>query len=375
MNLKNTICFVFIGGTHQIYHLAPVAAALSKRDDGLSISCMCADAEDEAALRGIAYQMQADRMQIIRMPLPWLARLAMRITGRKSVGKGPLLAALRWQARHARAIIVPERTSAVLRKMGWRRPLFHFRHGAGDRAPASEARLNAFDLIVVPGEKDIERAVGRGIDPSRLRIGGYVKLDYLRLAPPSGEPLFDNDRPIVVYNPHFDASLSSLGMAEKILKLFRQQDRYNLIFAPHIRGVEDMSAEEQDRLASLAMPGRIIIDLGSANLFNMRYTQAADIYLGDMSSQLYEFLARPRPVAFINAHSVPWQNDPRYAGWHLGKVANHIDDIIGAIDHAVADQQNMAAAQVDAVSFAFGDYEGAITRSADIVMEALLHGD
>jgi hypothetical protein len=365
------ICFIFIGGTHQIYHLAPVAAEISRRNCGFSVRCVCADAEAEAALRAIAARMAAGAMDIRRIDVPWIARLVMRVTGRKSGGKRPILAAMRWRARHARAIVVPERTSAILRKMGWRRALIHFRHGAGDRAPASEARLDAFDLIVVPGEKDVQRAVEQGIDPSRLRVGGYVKLDYLRLAPPAHELLFDNGRPTVMYNPHFDSSISSLDMAREVIERFRGQERYNLVFAPHVRGVENMPAAEREALLSLALPGRVIVDLGSPDLFNMRYTQAADLYLGDMSSQLYEFLSVPRPVAFINAHGVDWQDDPRHAGWHLGEVADGADAVMDTVARAFAGHSQKVEAQVEAVKYAFGDHEGAIGRAADILLEFL----
>lgn len=370
MIFGSEISFLFIGGTHQIHHLAPVAAEVSRRTCGFSVRCICADTEAEATLRNIAAQMGADAMVVTRVPVPWLARLAARITGRKAAAKGPILAAIRWRARHSRAIVVPERTSAALRKMGWRRPLIHFRHGAGDRAPASEARLNVFDLIVVPGEKDVKRAVEQGIERSRLRVGGYVKLDYLRIAPPPAERLFGNDLPTVLYNPHFDPRLSSLGLAREVIERFRGQDRYNLVFAPHIRGVEDMSAAERDSLMSLAS-GRIIIDLGSPHLFDMHYTRAADLYLGDMSSQLYEFLSSPRPVAFVNAHGVDWRSDPRYAGWHLGEVAEGADTVVAAMDRAFAGHPRKIEAQIKAVKFAFGEYEGAIGRSADILLDAL----
>ncbi len=371
MSSAPEICFIFIGGTHQIYHLAPVAAEISRRDAGFSVRCICADAEAELALQGIAEHLAADRMSITRIAVPWLSRLMIQITGRKAAGKGPILAAIRWRARHSRAIVVPERTSAIIRKMGWRRPLFHFRHGAGDRSPASEARLGAFDLIVVPGEKEVQRALELGIDPSRVRIGGYVKLDYLRIAPPSAEPLFANNLPTVMYNPHFDPRISSFGIAREVIKRFQGQDRYNLVFAPHVRAVEDLPAAERDSLLSLAVPGSIIIDLGSPSLFDMRYTQAANLYLGDMSSQLYEFLSRPRPVAFINAHGVQWQNDPRYAGWHLGEVADGPDTVIAAIDRAFASHSRKKEAQAKAVQFAFGDYQGAIAHAADILLDAL----
>lgn len=372
MSLLPEICFVFIGGTHQIYHLAPVAAAMSIRNSGFAIRCLCADEEAEEALNGIAAQMSAPQMAITRIAIPWFAKAAIKLTGKKNAGKGPLLAAIRWHARRASAIIVPERTSATLRKMGWRRHLIHFRHGAGDRAPASESRLKAFDLIVVPGEKDINRAISQGINESRLRSGGYVKLDYLRMADTKNLQLFDNRRPTVIYNPHFDTQISSFSLAREIIQKFREQDRFNLIFAPHIRAVENLKTAERDALQSLAVKDQIIIDLGSSRLFDMSYTQAADIYLGDMSSQLYEFLARPRPIAFINTHNVNWQNDMRYAGWHLGEVVQNDVEIIDGINRAISDHPQKIDAQKQAVLLAFGEYEGAIERSASIVLEMLL---
>ena len=56
----------------------------------------------------------------------------------------------------------------------------------------------------------------------------------------------------------------------------------------------------------------------------MTYMLAADIYLGDVSSQVYEFLLEPRPCIFLNGHNVPWQDNPYYSHWTLGQV---IDDV------------------------------------------------
>ena len=56
-----------------------------------------------------------------------------------------------------------------------------------------------------------------------------------------------------------------------------------------------------------AVAGRVIVDLDSHRLNDMTYTNAADIYLGDVSSQVYEFSTQPRPCVFINAHGVAWQ--------------------------------------------------------------------
>lgn len=375
MKARVDLAFLFIGGIHQVLHLAPVAAEISRRHPDLSVHCICGDAGTAAALHAVAAGMAAERMTITLLPVPFASRIMTRLTRRKAAGKGPLLAAIRCHARQARAIIVPERTSAALRTLGWRKPLIHFRHGAGDRAPASEVRLRAFDLIVVPGEKDVARAVAQGVDRARLRVAGYVKLDYLRVAPACADRVFDNDRPTIMYNPHFDARISSMPIAADVIARFRDQDRYNLIFAPHIRAVEDLSVTECQDLMALAVPGRIIVDLGSPSLFDMRYALAADLYLGDMSSQLYEFLARPRPVAFINAHGVDWRHDPRYSGWHLGEVADGADDILAAVDRAFAGHRQKIGLQEEAVAFAFGDYQGAIGRAADILLDFLSSTD
>lgn len=366
---KVDLAFLFIGGVHHVLHLAPVAVEISRRRPDLAVECICGDGATAAAVKAVASASAGIR--VTEMQTSVLSRLMMAVTGRRSAGKGPLLAAIRWRTRRARAIIVPERTSAKLRMMGWRGPLIHFRHGAGDRAPASEARLRAFDLIIVPGGKDIERAVSRGIDPSRLRTAGYVKLDYLHAAPAAAAPLFDNGLKTVFYNPHFDARTSSIGIAREVIAQFRGQDRYNLVFAPHVRAVENLSVGERRALEELAVPGRILVDLGSPGLFDMRYVKGADLYLGDMSSQLYEFLVRPRPAAFINRHRVNWREDSRYAGWHLGEVADSVSDLMETVDRAFAGHAQKAPLQEQAVDFAFGDYRGATRRAADIVLDFL----
>lgn len=368
MRPATDLAFLFIGGEHQVLHLAPVAAEVSLRRPDLKVRCICADARTTAALHEVASVMNAGGMNITQLALPWVSTLAARLTGIRTAVKGPLLAKIRWLVRDAQAIIVPERTSAALRLLGWRRPLLHFRHGAGDRAPASESRLGVFDAIFVAGEKDIERAVAQGVDRGRLTAVGYLKLDYLRRRP-SGKSLFDNDRPIVFYNPHFDTSTSSINIARDIIFRLREQRRYNLVFAPHIRTFENLAPVARLEWMKLSIPGRIIVDLDSLRLFDMTYVQAAHLYLGDMSSQLYEFLTIPRPAVFLNAHSVEWRDDPRYAGWRLGEVASGADDVLDAIDRAFKRHSDVIARQVAAVIFAFGHYDGAIERAA----EQLLH--
>lgn len=367
------VAFLFIGGVHQVFHLAPVAAELSRLYPEIDVRCFYSEAETGAALAQISEEDGADRLDLVRVQPPRLSIAAARLLNRSSITKLPLLYRLSGRLRKARAIVTAERTSAALRRLGLPSTLLiTFRHGAGDRAPKSEKRLKAFDLIVVPGEKDVRRAVGaHGIDCARVRAAGYVKLDYLQRRAAGRRRLFDDDRPVVLYNPHFDPAISSWPQAADVIRLFAAQDRYNLVVAPHIRLSHDMKEEAKRRWHALS-DRHVIVDLDSPNLIDMTYVRSADIYLGDMSSQLYEFLIDPRPAAFFNAHQVDWRRNPRYAGWHLGEVSSHLRDIIPALDRAVAGHLEKAADQRGAVREAFGDYEGAARRGAQIVAEAVL---
>jgi hypothetical protein len=77
----------------------------------------------------------------------------------------------------------------------------------------------------------------------------------------------------------------------------------------------------------------------------MTYTEAADLYLGDVSSQIYEFLRRPRPCVFIDSHATDWQDDGNFRHWTCGQVLKGADPLIPAIDAAFASHADYAAAQ------------------------------
>lgn len=366
------LAFLFIGGPHQVFHLAPVAVELSRLLPAARIECVYPDEATGDALRQVCASLDCSSLVIRRVAVPRWADWVARMSHRHAVTKLPLLLKLARELDDSAAVVTPERTSAFLRWFGVHHPLLiHFRHGAGDRAPKSETRLKAFDLVVVPGDKDLKRAIEvQRLAPARLRESGYIKLDYLARLAGSPPRLFADDRPTVIYNPHFDAARSSWPQARVVVAMFATQDRYNLVVAPHIRLSQDMTTAERSEWRALAVPDRIIVDLNSPRLLDMTYIRGADVYLGDVSSQLYEFLSTPRPVAFLNTHGVAWADDPRYAGWHLGEVANHPDDVLAAIDRARGNHARKIERQRAAVAAAFGNYIGASGRGAAIVAEA-----
>jgi len=178
--------------------------------------------------------------------------------------------------------------------------------------------------------------------------------------------LFRNDRPTVLYAPHFRPALSSwhrLGL--EVIETFRQQNRYNLVVAPHIRLFHGVRREEIRRLQALAVPDQIIIDLESERLVDMTYTNGADIYLGDVSSQVYEFISTPRPCIFLNAHAVQWQDDPNYRFWNFGDVIDSPAEILAAADAAPARHALYVESQRTLLAESVGcDPAGAAQRGA-----------
>ena len=243
-------------------------------------------------------------------------------------------------------LVVAEKTSLILKTRYHldNLAIIHTRHGAGDRAIGFDKASAGFDHVLVSGRKIRDRLVAEArVDPARISIVGYPKFD---LAPARAgvHPVLNEGRPVVLYNPHVSPHLSSwYGAGRRVLDWFVEHDEYSLIFAPHVMLFERPFVVSIDRLR-LDRPGRIEerflrapnihIDLGSRASTTMAYTERADIYLGDASSQVYEFLFKPRPCVFLNSHGLAWQNDPNFAHWRNGPVIDRVADLGEALDRA-----------------------------------------
>jgi len=124
------------------------------------------------------------------------------------------------------------------------------------------------------------------------------------------------------------------GEGLAVLERFAADPRYNLIFAPHIRLFEGADPKDVPSLAPFLDCPSIHLDLGSRAAIDMTYTRMADVYLGDASSKIYEFLRVRRPCLFLNTHHAEWRGDESYHHWLFGPVVEALTDIVGAIDVA-----------------------------------------
>ena len=246
-------------------------------------------------------------------------------------------------------LVVAEKTSLILKTRHSLKNLriVHTRHGAGDRAVGFDRRSAAFDHVFVSGSKIRERLVAEaGVDPETISVVGYPKFDA-DLGGARTHVLVDDGRPVVLYNPHVSPHLSSWYAAgRQVLDWFAARDDYHLIFAPHVMLFERPYVVSIDRLR-MDRAGRIEerylrapnihIDLGSRASTTMAYTNRADIYLGDASSQVYEFLLRPRPCVFLNPRGLAWRGDPNFAHWRAGAVIETAAELGTALARASAD--------------------------------------
>lgn len=329
-------------GGHQVAHALPVALALLRRGTNAKVSVLVSEG-CEGEVRRMAAATPGPAPEIIRLrPPSKLARAANRASGRSI--PADIISTLHRNLDRFRALdalVVPEKTSLMLKSLFGLKSLklVHTRHGAGDRAIGFDKASGEFDLVLLSGEKIRDRlAEADLLKDDGHAVVGYPKFD---LAPPKHPRLFPKNRPTVLYNPHPSPALSSwYRMGPQILDWFARSDRYNLIFAPHVMLFKKRITASLSPFALGWNLGpradhyehdHMLIDTGSPASLDMTYTDAADIYIGDASSQVYEFIRRPRPCFFLNPRGHDWQGNPDFAHWRAGHVLDDIDQLDAAL--------------------------------------------
>ena len=310
---------------HQVPHAAPIAFELSRFAPEYEVVLLCSTRVELNLARKIGNQFPKHRAKIKRIRKTFFSDFKKKRPSKKTMLRENLSLLSSFDG-----LVVPERNSAQLvQRYGVEGvSLIHTRHGAGDRAGSYDERLRLFDLILVPGEKSRRWLLeNEEVEAERIEVVGYPKFDaFSTKRPPT---LFQGNGPTVIYNPHFESDVSSwYRYGVDILRFFAKNPQWNLIFAPHIelsrKGCPDESLVESLPPDVLGAPN-IHIDTESSKLSDMTYTREADVYLGDASSQVYEFIAEPRPCIFVDAHETDWRDSPYHCHWEMGDVIKVID--------------------------------------------------
>jgi len=370
---RKRITFPCMGQHHQMFHALPIAAEIARRHPDIAVHVAGATpAHADFARRLLARHAPELPITVdtLRCSLFDRTRLALKLTS--VTWKKLSLVINRDYFRGFDAVIAPERSILFLKRL--RLPdtrLVWTRHGAGDRAKGFCDDVHGFDYVLLAGDKIEQRLLERNlIRPGDYCAGVYAKFDWTLAAPPPAKPLFDNDRPTVLYNPHFVDGLSSWPRwGRLILDRFAKQDRYNLIFAPHVRLFDPVPPRVLQSFERFQGLPHLHIDLGSERSIDMSYSRYADLYLGDVSSQVAEFLYAPRPCVFLNAHGVDWRDNPDYRFWHLGPVLERLVDLDTTLDAARVRYADFQPAQERYFRDSFGIPAGTRTaaRGADAI--------
>jgi hypothetical protein len=352
------VLFLYIAQAHQTLHSLSAAIELARRRPDIAVDVAATTPGVLDYAWRTACRLPPAPIQWRLLGPAWLRSLRLPVFGEgdDTPPKLPMLAANARLLAGYDVIVAPERTTAALRRLGVKAKLVYTQHGAGDRKGPFEPRLKRFDLVFAAGPKQRDRMVGSGlVAPDHCAVVGYPKFDIVDALCPQPPRLFADDRPVVLYNPHFSPKLGSWpAWGRQVLEAFAGQARYNLIFAPHLRLFHAAEPQSVAELAAfLGRPG-IHIDLGAgAGAIDMTYTRRADVYLGDVSSQVYEFLRTPRPCLFLNAHHLAWRDDESFRHWTFGPVLDSPDHLIDAVDRARATFADYAAVQAAAFADTF----------------------
>lgn len=352
---KARICFLYIAQAHQVLHSLSVAVALARGRPDIQVDVAATD----AAVLDYA-RLMVDLMG--HAPIGWRLLGPAWLRGiRMSDGTPPKVPMLALNARTLSTydvIVAPERTTTALRQFGVTSKLVYTQHGAGDREGPFEARLGKFDLVFAAGAKQRDRMIAEGlVEPDRCAIVGYPKFDLVDQLRPTLPRLFAEARPTVLYNPHFDADLSSWPLwGRQVLDAFAGQTRYNLIFAPHLRLFGSRPPSRVPELAPYLSSRGIHMDLGGTSAsIDMTYARLADVYIGDVSSQVYEFIRQPRPSLFLNPRQTAWRFDKSYSHWRFGPVLENLDDLFPMLAAARAGHTQFRSAQLRGFAETFAE--------------------
>ena len=327
---------------HQVFHSAPVAFALSSKYPSAQVAILVSDKKQMDVLERIAKKWPNHTCAIIKAKVPFWARVLDKLIGKMVfVRKWAVLKANRDFFKTLDVLVVPEENSLSLKKD----PAFKnlkmvfIRHGAGDTHIGFDERQTQFDLNLVAGEKIQNRLTEEvGVPPESIAITGYPKFDVLNQQ--QHETVFDNNNPTVLYNPHFRKCWSSYQTwGRDILEFFRKNPQYNLILAPHVILYLRKWRHGAFSVDKYKKYPNIHIDKGSSKSIDMTYIRQADIYLGDVSSQAYEFLTTPRPCIFLNVHKLDWRKKNFLNFWAGGRVLEDISELENALQTAEKDHK------------------------------------
>lgn len=334
MKKPTHIGFIFLDEIHHIFHFIGIAIELSKKN---KVSILTYQG-DHTFLRTELKRLGGKNVEIEALSTHFFRAFTDKLKKRNTPRVGFWMNKNKQYILHKFDLLVFSSYihHKFLKSRKGNLPLFvSVQHGTPGRAYAFNPDELDFDAQLLLGEYHFNQFKALNILGKRPILIGYPKLDAVQST--SKINFFKNNNPVIIYSPHFSRNFTSWHkMGINVLEYFYNQKEYNLIFAPHIQLFNALGG------ASIAdFPNKYLtcshfhIDFGSKNSVDMSYTKSADIFIGDVSSQVYEFIIKPRPCLFLNAHNFDFKEDSNFRFWKCGEVIDSISDLNEALKYAL----------------------------------------
>ncbi|SRX55306.1 CDP-glycerol glycerophosphotransferase family protein [Aequorivita sp. CIP111184] len=334
MKGNHKIAIIFLDEIHHIYHFTSIAVELSKNNE---VHLLTHPGKQEFLYKTLK-NLNGENVIVEKLQTSLFRAFTDKLKNRKLPRKGF------WVKKHQNYIL--NNFDAViftdyfhhylLEARGQRnKPKFiKVPHGLPGRGYSYNKELLDFDFQLLYGNFHVEQMEEKKLLSKNWAVAGFPKLDVIEKS--NIEPIFSDEKTTVIYNPHFEPALSSwplIGL--EILEFFYNSKKYNLIFAPHINLFNKLGVDNNSTVPEKYFTAKNIhIDLGSEKSVNMAYVNEADIYLGDVSSQVFEFIINPRPCIFLNPKKVKFKGDINYRFWSCGKIIKKVGKLPKALKKA-----------------------------------------
>ena len=351
MSNKKRVLFLYRPGIHHLFHSLYIAIELSKIQDEYEVCILNTGLDMHKIIKSeiirrnanINYFNRSVLFMVINKSYPNIIKLNKSILRKSDI----ILTA---------SYGIP----GCLLKNNLRDKFVIFtRHGTGDRKFTFNKGLFEFDCVFITSKKMYDQFREMSIlDKLKnyLQID-YCKFDYLFYYPDKNLKIFNNNLPIVLYNPHYDKKESSFYKdAEKIVSAILESKKYNIILSPHPL-VNKWYFFDRIKL-HFSKSERLYIDWSSIHKVNFDYMKIADIYLGDVSSSIYEWLFFDKPMIFYNSHNVEWKNNPYYRFWNLGNIAADPQELLKHLDKSISGDDSFARVRKETKEYVFGNIDG-----------------
>lgn len=334
MSGKHKIAIIFLDDIHHIYHFISIAVELSKENQ---VHILTYPGKHEFLHKTLA-NLNGEKVIVEKLRTSPFRAFTDTLKRRKLPRKGF------WMKKHQNyilnnfdAVVFSDYNHHYLLKARGENPKPKFiklAHGVAGRAYVYNKELLDFNMHVIFGDYYYDQLKKMNLLSECSVVVGYPKLDALSNF--NTDKIFSNKKTTVIYNPHFEPAFSSwYTMGIKILEYFYNSKKYNLIFAPHINLFNKVGVESGASIPEKYFNAKNIhIDLGSEKSVNMTYINEADMYLGDVSSQVFEFIINPRPCIFLNPKKVKFKGDINYRFWKCGKVVTKVGKLPKALKKA-----------------------------------------